>query len=503
MHSTNYVEGSRAVFANTYLLQAKEPNHGYKNNDAKAMLWPVNMWQVYTNKPQGRELNVFEKTILQLFHVSGNRSLKNENVANWLGLETDMVSYIITAQLMPNGWLTEKGEVTSEGKKLLDDEANDSLTTAYVFQCAITGKWLPRVCFSLKEIYPCNNDMRRPKFKLNRASDFVTTPFVVTTHSAFKSAPSEYELATIASEFQDAIYVARNTRDKDEWQSPQTKFDMLTLASQSAKSVCLTVWGDTSTSFEWTIYDPFEISSTSTWMAALFKQGCKDNKALGNYALANLGVSDKDLSYEEACFKFSEEARFKVLVKYPEAGKIDGLIDALFEMLEAHERLSFEKIPRNGAKANLIVKCGQTLEVICTQLLKDYVLIDPFRLPKAQTKNGTEILKHLIKAATSMQVDMLNEATKVQPSKIFSAAKGRNSSLRAQLVAIFISMETHEYHPLKFLLDDQVYFKHFYALTLLRDDCAHKNPPQISVKQIDHAVGIIDTFLNKLFSGLE
>jgi hypothetical protein len=64
-------------------------------------------------------------------------------------------------------------------------------------------------------------------------------------------------------------------------------------------------------------------------------------------------------------------------------------------------------------------------------------------------------------------------------------------------------MKTHRQHPLKFLLDDQSYFNRFYALTFLRDDCAHKNPPNVPTKQIDHAVGIIDTFLKKLFNGMK
>jgi hypothetical protein len=486
-----------AVFADTYLLQAKQPHY-----DAEMLLWPVNMWQVYTNQPQGRALNLFEKTILQLFNVSARRSIKNEDIAKWLGLEIDMVGYIITAQLMPNGWLTEKGQVTSKGEILLDEEVGDSLTTAYIFQCAITGKWLPRVCFKPNDIAPYN-DSRRLKFKLNRASDYVSVPFVVTAKNTNPTKPSEHDLNSIAAEFQDAIYIAKNTRDNEQWQQPQLKFEKLTLASQNATPTYLTVWGDTTTSFEWTLFDPMGISTRSTWMTALFKQVCKFNNGLGNFALSKLEPNSEEINYEDACLKFAENANFKVLVKYPDAGKIEGLTDALFEMLESHERISFERTPHNSAKASLIVSCGQVLEVICTQLLKDYVLSDTYRLPKQHTKDGTAIIKHLIKEATAMQVGMLNEATKVQPSKIYSAATGKNSSLRAQLVAIFISMKTHRQHPLKFLLDDQSYFNRFYALTFLRDDCAHKNPPNVPTKQIDHAVGIIDTFLKKLFNGMK
>jgi hypothetical protein len=64
-------------------------------------------------------------------------------------------------------------------------------------------------------------------------------------------------------------------------------------------------------------------------------------------------------------------------------------------------------------------------------------------------------------------------------------------------------MTNHHQHPLKFLLDDQTYFKRFYALTFLRDGCAHKNPPKVSITTVDNAVDLIDTFLTKLFNGIE
>jgi len=135
-------------------------------------------------------------------------------------------------------------------------------------------------------------------------------------------------------------------------------------------------------------------------------------------------------------------------------------------------------------------------------LLKTYELTNYDRLPKPHTKNGTEIISDLIVEATNMSGDMLAQSTKVQPSKIFNAAKGKNSSLRAQLVAIFISMKVHREHPMKFMLDDETYFKDFYTLTFLRDDCAHKNPPNISVETVNNAVDLIEIFVTKLFNGI-
>jgi len=486
-----------AVFANTYLLQTKQPVF-----DAESMLWPVYMWQVYTNNPKGRELNIFEKTILQLFKVSGKRSLSHSDIGEWLGLEDDMVSYIIAAQLIPNGWLSEKGEVSESALKMLDEKPSDSLTTAYVFQCAITKQWLPRVCFDLNEIYS-NNEFGQPRFKFKRESDYESRPFLIKPKSTNLKAPSEQDLKSIATDFQEAVFIAQNTRGEDEWKPQQSSFDKLTLEPESGTTAYLTVWGDTQTSFEWTLYDPFGVSTKSTWLKELFKLGCKTNKALGQMALSKLAPVDDNMSYEEACSSFTETARFNTLVRYPNTDKITDLTDALFEMVEAYERITHEESPHNSAKTKLIVSCGQVLEVICEQMLKDYSLVDCHRLPKSHTKNGTEIISHLIAEATAMSGDMLAESTKVQPSKIYNAAMGKNSSLRAQLVVIFISMGTHREHPMAFLIDDEIYFKHFYSLTFLRDDCAHKNPPKVSLETVNNAVTLIETFVTKLFDGIE
>lgn len=482
------------VFANRYLKQSDKPNY-----DASQFLWPVNIWQVYTSEPQGKQLNLFEKTILEIFNVSGRRSVTNQQIAQWLGLETDMVSYIITAQLIPNGYLTSKGKLTESGIKLLDEELNDNLTTAYVFQCAMTGQWLPRVCYSLQSI-ESSGTSEQPKFKLSRGSDYEERPFLVKSSRNFIEAPTNEELNEITQNFRDDLYIAKNTRDV---KFNIERVDKLTLASTEAIPSYLTVWGDVSRGFEWTIYDPFDISISSTWMTKLFNEGVKFYPPLGRYALRELGATDTTLSYEDTCLKFVEAAKLKVLVSYSEASKIDGLSEALYPMLEDYEKVKADDEPHYSTNAALVVKCIIIIEIVCTYVLKKYVLKSPYRLPKRQTIDGDKIIKRLIKDATKLSCEMLDEAVQVQPTKVFNAAKGWNSTVRAQLAGILISMESYQYHPLKFLLEDQTYFIALYRLTHLRDDCAHKNPPKVSNQQIIRAVNLVDTFLNKLFIGMK
>jgi len=490
-----------AVFADIYLQQASQPR-SLSFDDAEQFLWPVHMWQVYTASPQGRQLNVFEKTMLQLFDVSGTRSVNNEQIAAWLGLDLDMVSYIVTAQLIPNGWLTEKGVVTKEGKRLLDEELTDNLTTAYIFQCAITGLWLPRICFSLNEIYPCNEG-RNLKFKLNRATDRTRTPFIINAKHRESIAPEQRDLKKIESSYKEAVYIAKNTRDKAEWQDENSKVDTLDLGSAVGVPVYLTVWGDTTSSYEWTLYDPFNISTRSEWMQDLFQSVCKFNSGLGKFALSKLCTDNDDLNYEETCKQLEEAARLIVLVDYSGAEQVEGLTDILYQLMELNARIT--KIERTdyASNANLVVNCGQVIETVCSYLLRHYQLNDLFRLPKPRTKDGKDILKDLVINATLMNAPMVNEVLKVNASKVYSAAILKNSSVRAQLAAIFISMEAHHSHPLKFILDDEWLFKRLYQITHMRDDCAHGGSTKIDKKQVESMMATIDTFLQKLFIGIK
>ena len=494
MLSINYVEGSMVVFSNNYLKQSNKPNY-----EAEQFLWPVNVWQVYTSQPQGRRLNLFEKTILEVFHVSGKRSVTNEQVADWLGLETDMVSYIITAQLIPNGHLTAKGKLTEDGIRLLEDEVNDNLTTAYVFQCAMTGKWLPRICYSLHSIESVGTS-NQLKFRLNRGDDYEEWPFVVKPISTFLDAPTIEDLNGITKEFKDDLYIAKNTRDIE---FNIERVDKLTLAATEAIPSYLTVWGDVNSGFEWSIYDPFDISITSSWMAKLFNHGIKSYPPLGRFALHKLGGMDTTLSYEETCLKFAEAAKLKVLVSYSDASKIEGLSEALYPMLESYEKVKVNDVADNAINRPLITQCIIVIENICDYVLKNYSLQRPKRLPNPGTRNSKELLQGLIVNATNMNQTMVNEVLNVAPTRVYSAAMFRNSTARAQLAAIFISMESYPHHPLRFLLEDQTYLIELYEFTVLRDKCSHKNPPKVSNQQIKRAVSLVDTFLNKLFIGMK
>ncbi|WP_229628731.1 hypothetical protein, partial [Vibrio parahaemolyticus] len=71
---------------------------------AIAVLWPVYVWRVFAPNTSGKASNVFEKTLLSFLKMSQGSRLdakRLEDISQWMGLESDMVQYILDSQLKP------------------------------------------------------------------------------------------------------------------------------------------------------------------------------------------------------------------------------------------------------------------------------------------------------------------------------------------------------------------------------------------------------------------
>ena len=154
---------------------------GRRTPRGQPILWPVWVWEILAPKPDQQGLNLFQKSILGLIRAKKNDP---DLIAEWLGLEKEMVLYIIAGQLIPNGWLDDKSKLTESGLAMLekDQDIRGNLTTAYLFQDAVTGKLWPRISQNLPYINSLSEG--RPEFKVSRGSDWVEKPFVVGCNSS-------------------------------------------------------------------------------------------------------------------------------------------------------------------------------------------------------------------------------------------------------------------------------------------------------------------------------
>ena len=148
-----------------------------KPSQGRPLLWPVYVWKVTYPTQHVMEANLFQKAILGLAQARCQNRLE---MAELLGLHHELVAFIIATQLIPNGWMTELGAITSKGEKVLEEVqgASDKVRMGYAYQDAISGDWLPRFTTELPEIEPNRFDERGyPIFLHNRESGQEDRPF--------------------------------------------------------------------------------------------------------------------------------------------------------------------------------------------------------------------------------------------------------------------------------------------------------------------------------------
>ena len=486
----NCVKKRKELFTNTYYKTSEYP----KVRNKQLFAWPVYSWEVYLSSPKGRTLNLFEKTILELIRVTGGRSLTVAKIAEWLGLEDDMVSYILTATMQPNGWLDKNFKITTDGIKLLDSEEVTETTSALIFQCAVTGKWLPRISYQFTEVQPVGID-KNLAFKLSRATDRTVRPYRI-KHRQAAQQPDDDMLNDIVKKDNDARWVAFNVRDDID--IPGKSSDKIILAPKPSHAAYLIVWADQSSGYKFDFIDPFGLSNTPTWLNELFDQACNYLPKMGQFALSKFNPENETLTYAENLQLMQEKARLEVLIEYPNANKISDLIDPLYELINDKQKLASSNGKDFSLNRGIVTSSGSLIETVCEALLKIYTYKGIHRLPRKNQTDQKEQLEKLLKQAVKLSAVQIETILDVQPGKIYPAAKGWNSSLRAMLATIFLSMKDYPHHPMKLVLNDMLLFQDIYDLSKKRDQASHKNPPKFEGKQALHYINVVDKFLKTI-----
>lgn len=481
------------MFSNTYIKTTDFP----KSRDVQLFAWPVYSWEVYLSSHKGRELNLFEKTILELIRVTGNRELLPSQIAEWLSLEKEMVLYILTATMQPNGWLDKNFKITEEGRKVLDSETEPEMTTALVFQCALTGEWFPRIAYESSEVKP-EKDSDKLIFKLDRATDKRVRGYRINKATHEVNRPSEHEINGLLSKDKEARWIANNISD-ERYHTP-IKAEKMILSNKEVKQSHLLLWADISTGYKFDFIDPFALSPKAPWMNDLFEQAIAVNNKLEHFSSSTFQVEEEELSYSETIELMKETARVEVLTKYPNAERVEGLVDPLFELMSGKERLDRERFADFSLNRSLINGCGSVLEFVCKATLKTHPLmrldvLPEKRLPSYKQKHELEWLLNKSEKFSKSQIDSI---LRVQPGKIYQTAIGKNSSLRSLLATIFISMKDYPHHPFEFITRDSLLFKDVYELSHDRDEASHGNSTRFTNEQALHYINVVDKVLKNI-----
>ena len=491
----SFVKRRKALFSSTYIKTTAFPRR--RDSEVQLFAWPVYSWEVYLSSHKGRELNVFERTILELIRVTGNRELSSTQIAEWLALEKEMVLYILTATMQPNGWLDKNFKITEEGLKILDSEIEPEMTSALVFQCALTGQWFPRIAYEHSEIGP-EKETDKLIFKLDRATDKRVVGYRVNHIIHEVNKPSDNEVHDLLKKDREARWIANNVGDQPYYAPIQA--DKIILSNKDVKQSYLLLWADISSGFKFDFMDPFSLSNKAPWMNELFDQARMVNDRLEQFSSSRFKTEKEELSYSETLELMKEKARVAVLIKYPNANRIEGLVEPLFELMKGKERLGLEKNPDFSLTRSLVNGCSSVLEFLCKSTLNDY----PFKrldvLPgnNMGSRKQKQQIELLLKEVDKFSSSQIESILKVQPGKIYHTAKGNHSSLRSLLATIFISMRDYPHHPFQFMTCDSLLFEKIYELSHDRDAASHDNSTKFTNEQALDYINVVDKVLENI-----
>jgi hypothetical protein len=476
----------------------------------RVVLWPVHVWQVYGPDVSGKSTNIFERSLLSLLSMRTGKRLDAARIAElaeWHGLEPEMVTYIIEQQLEPKGWVDQKtGWLTEDGHKALQEDlpGSNSLRTGYVFQDAFEGGLLPRYSNDLKVVEPSVSSDTSLEFAFSKASNWKWKPTLIREKHE-PVIPSKADLRHVMEATHQAQRNAWMMGDLDDFDSFR-QLDALRLSDKESFPAFLWVWVYTGSGLEhvWAAADPFGLHADVQWMREKVEGACRSVPKLSRNIMRMIGVDEHDefSSLRDVLAAREEQARLEVLTEYSQADQVDGLIGLLHGWTNRKLEIeTSEFTDRFHDYRDLITQSSSLIEHCVRYCLGRFPLNNPQIIPR--NCRSVDLQRLITDAMPSLSSEQLQEVTKVKPSTVYSAAVYKQGSFRRCLAACLLSMPDYPNHPIRGFVEAEQLFLDAYRLSHWRDDSAHGDTQfNISKSMSLEAASTTASFLKIFFKGL-
>ena len=435
-----------------YLLFRDTP----RPSGGRSFLWPVHVWKVLYPDPEQHvpRLNLFQQAILGLVRA---QCLDSQKIADLLGLNRELVQFIMAAQLIPNGWMAASGTLTLQGQQILDEDevTKEKVRIGYAYQDAISGNWLPRFTKKLDEIEPIKIDERgHPVFLRDRDSGKKYFPFPL--KHAVDGALDVPALFEAYRHYQTDYAHAKQRDASDLPRLPRIRMESVGFIEDHAQSMWLWTWifpdrgGDDQ---PWRIADPFGLQYAAVWLRKPL-QGILPNypdvaryiakNVLGQQPVANMSATEwlRDL---ENKVDFELQVDFSFSNKVPDITRYLTGVRRRMELLSGPERTWPEDI------SSLLIETHNLAESVLQWMLKVYPP-DIQRLPHWRIQNdwkGDQSRDYLESWNLACLTDeVINRLFKQPLYQVRTAVTRKGStSLKALLFATLLATFNQEKHP--------------------------------------------------------
>lgn len=433
------------MVADRYLrFDARRPPGG------RSFLWPVRVWKVLYPTKRVLKLNLFQQAILGLARA---RCQDSSEMAALLGLDRELVVFIIATQLIPNGWMTTLGAVTTQGERVLEEtqDASEEVRMGYAYQDAISGNWLPRFTEELPEIEARRIDERGyPIFLRDLDSGKEDRPFRL---NHFRE--GALDMGALFDAFERYRTDHDHAKQRDDELPARVRIESLSFVEDSGQPMWLWTWifPDEAGPQPWLVADPFGLQQAASWLRKPLQEVLPRNEGLARYIADAVGETrSNELSAEEWLRSLENQIDLTVLADYSWSGKVPAISGYLTSVLRRNALLASQDKTWQEDLTSLLIETHNLAESVFQWLLKRFP-VDVRRLPdRSQDKNWTkdlasEILRTL--PAAQLTDDTVRRLASQNLREIRNALVRGNSSLKALMFAALLSTIEHATHPLK------------------------------------------------------
>lgn len=416
----------------------------------RPLLWPVRVWKILYPTTRVLKLNLFQQAILGLARA---RCQDSSEMAELLGLDRELVAFIIATQLIPNGWMTTLGSVTPLGERVLDEaqDASAEVRMGYAYQDAISGNWLPRFTEELPEIEAKRVDERGyPVFLRDLDSGKEDRPFRL---NHFRE--GTLDTATLFDAFERYRTDHDHAKQRDDELSARVRIESLSFVEDSAQPMWLWTWifPDEGGPQPWLVADPFGLQQAASWLRKPLQEVLPRNDGLARYiADAVRETRSNDLSAEEWLRSLENQIDLTVLADYSWSGKVPTISGYLTSVLRRNALLASQDKTWQEDVTSLLIETHNLAEGVFQWLLKKFP-VDVRRLPdRSQDKKWTkDLASEILRAlpAARLTDDIVRRLASQNLREIRNALVRGNSSLKALMFAALLSTIEHATHPLK------------------------------------------------------
>lgn len=418
--------------------------------DGRPFLWPVRVWRVLYPTKRVLKLNLFQQAILGLVQA---RCQDSSEMAELLGLDRELVVFIIATQLIPNGWMTKLGAVTPQGKRVLEEtqDASEEVRMGYAYQDAISGNWLPRFTEELPEIEAKRVDERGyPIFLRDLNSGKEDRPFRMNPLR-----DGTMDMGALFDAFQRYRTDHDHAKQRDDDLPTRIRIESLSFVEDSTQPMWLWTWifPDKTGPQPWLVADPFGLQQAASWLRKPLQEVLPRNDGVARYIADVIGETRSNhMSAEEWLRSLENQIDLTLLADYSWSGKVPVISGYLTSVLRRKALLATQDKTWQEDLSSLLIETHNLAESVFQWLLKKFP-VDVRRLPdRSQDKNWTKkIASEILRALPIVPLtdDTVRRLASQNLREIRNALIQGNSSLKALMFAALLSTIEHPAHPLK------------------------------------------------------